>query len=271
MTPTPSSRHLADNMPAPNGVNRCPVSAAILTDPRAMNQHLANGIPHSSHSKSSTPPPRQTSEPLLSRSSLLSPSNFDIQFPTRSSKDDAYHVFEGKGKKPSTAGNEVNNEAYKIPSSGFNPRALLDPKSFAKTKHSNGDENSLSPNVTFTTSKPSASPREPTSNGSHPPICDSIPRRDYDEYEGHSISSLIERVHNVSERAERPPKRRKIEKAEDEVAFEEQKKANFGGGGKGGEIGDYMKQKKKEGLAESGPTSSVVDLTGGTSMLYEII
>ena len=73
------------------------------------------------------------------------------------------------------------------------------------------------------------------------------------------MGSLIERVHNVSQREERPQKKQKIDTFEEDDKY----KKNFGGGGKGGEIGEYIKQKKKEGIEEDGSSATIVDLTGG--------
>lgn len=77
------------------------------------------------------------------------------------------------------------------------------------------------------------------------------------------MGGLIERMHNVSKREDRPQKKQKREHI-GEDADDEQRKAVFAGGGKGGEIGEYMKQKRREGQQEAGPTNAVVDLTAGT-------
>lgn len=106
-------------------------------------------------------------------------------------------------------------------------------------------------------------PRHPQTHpdrNSHSSVGDCSAKRDRDDYEGQGMGSLLEKAYKVSPREERLQKKRKIENAED---FEDEKKAEYGGGGKGGDLGDYMKQKKKEGIEQSGPSSSVVDLTGG--------
>lgn len=74
------------------------------------------------------------------------------------------------------------------------------------------------------------------------------------------MGKMIERFHNVTERQERPRKKMKTEKDDD---GEDGIKASFNGGGKGGEIGEYMKQKREEGRKDSGPVNTVVDLTEG--------
>ena len=67
--------------------------------------------------------------------------------------------------------------------------------------------------------------------------------------------TLIERLHNVSQRGEPPQKRLKPH----QIGTENRTTA-FVGGGKGGEIEEYMKQKRDEGQITSGP-APVVDLT----------
>ena len=78
------------------------------------------------------------------------------------------------------------------------------------------------------------------------------------------MGNLIERIHNVTHREDRPRKRQKSEQIRGED--DDQKKTSFAGGGKGGEIGEYMKQKRKEGQSSVGP-NPVVDLTGGRDSL----
>lgn len=76
------------------------------------------------------------------------------------------------------------------------------------------------------------------------------------------MGNLIERIHGITQRDGRPQKRQKTTKM-DEEDDDEERKATFAGGGKGGEIGEYMREKRKEAQAESGPKSTVVDLTAG--------
>lgn len=73
--------------------------------------------------------------------------------------------------------------------------------------------------------------------------------------------TLIERLHNVSQRGEPPQKRLKPH----QIGTENRTTA-FAGGGKGGEIGEYMKQKRDEGQITSGP-APVVDLTESNYLL----
>ncbi|MCJ1282251.1 hypothetical protein MMC26_001574 [Xylographa opegraphella] len=80
----------------------------------------------------------------------------------------------------------------------------------------------------------------------------------YAEDESVGMGGLIERVHNVSAREERPIKKLKTQHNEDEITGT---KAVFGGSGKGGDIGEYMRMKRKEGQAEAVQPFSIVDLT----------
>ena len=251
---TPPSRHTSNSISSVNGVNDNSVSAAMLTNTRALKQHLANGTSHSFHFEPFSLPPRRSSEPPHSRS----PSSFPVVVDLTSkqiTKDDAHHVFNDKGKNASKtfAGTQPSTPAF---SSQFDPRRLLDPKAFGKDSRKS-DEQSASimttPSEHF--SPLHASPNLPNgevkSNGAH--------KRDHDKTTVPGMGSLIERVHNVSQREERPQKKQKIETLEEDDKY----KKNFGGGGKGGEIGEYIKQKKKEGIEEDGSSATIVDLTGG--------
>ncbi len=232
------------------------MSAAMLTNSKALKQHLANGTSHSSHFEVFSLPPRRSSEPPHSCSSLDSPVVVDFTS-KQLSKDDAYHVFNGKGKKASkTAVTQPSIPAF---SSQFDPRRLLDPKAFGKNSQKSDER---SPSIMTTPSEYSsplrASPNLP--NGESPEVnSNGAYKRDHDNTKVSGMGSLIERVHNVSQREERPQKKQKIETFEEDDKY----KKNFGGGGKGGEIGEYIKQKKKEGIEESGSSATVVDLTGG--------
>lgn len=81
------------------------------------------------------------------------------------------------------------------------------------------------------------------------------PKSGLGEENGQGMGTLIERLHNVSQRGEPPQKRLKHYQNGNE-----NRATAFVGGGKGGEIGEYMKQKRAESLITSGP-APVVDLT----------
>ena len=248
------------------GANPTRLSAAALMDPKALKKHLANGTPISSHFETSSLSSRRGSEPPHSESS------FDIHFlpdlAPQQSKDDAYHILENKGKKTMSAQNATM--AGQPAPSTFDPRRLLDPKGFSNDQ---GQRDSKSASTRSSSCRPT--PSDPQlnsqpceSNGELPEInVNGLHKRDREDYEGQGIGSLIERVHNVSQREERPQKKHKVQK--DDLGVEEGETVKFVRGGNGGEIGDYLKEKKKQGIAESGPVSAVVDLTGGTCHLFK--
>ena len=202
-----------------------------------MKKHVANGKSLSPLLNPQISRNRGSSEP--SQPSTLSPTFQNASsMISQSTKDDAYEFVMNKGKKALTP-----QPAEQTSPSHFNPRQLLDPVKF-------DTRTSERRNV------PSKSTLMNETNGN------SAHKRDYDESESQGMGNLIERVYNVSQREERPQKKQKAETFNDE----EEKKATYGGGGKGGDLGEYMKQKKKEGLAESSATGTVVDLTGGMSV-----
>ncbi len=248
------------------GANGTQLSAAMLTDPNALKKHLSNGTPISSHFETPSLSARRSSEPLHSESYLEMSSVPDIA--SQQSKDDAYHVLENKGKKPMSFQNATIRG--QMASSTFDPRHLLDPKGFSIDQRQRDHESASTESDSY---QPSSSNQQPngkssSGNGKTSQIdVKSSHKRDREDREGQGMSSLIEKVHNVSQREERPQKKSRIEN--DEFDAEEDGKAKFVGGSKGGEIGDHLKEKKKQGVAESGPVNAIVDLTGGTYHFFK--
>ena len=142
----------------------------------------------------------------------------------------------------------------------YDPKQLLNPKSFDTVKHQKQDvpdsttvprdvinpfgaSGIVSPKFVFD------SPDQDSGKRLHP------------EDENAGMGGLIERIHNVSAREERPVKKLKTQHIdENEISGP---KVAFGGSGKGGEIGEYMRMKRKEGQKEAVQAFSVVDLTTG--------
>ncbi|KAL9131595.1 MAG: hypothetical protein Q9217_000483 [Psora testacea] len=169
------------------------------------------------------------------------------------SKDDTHTICEGKARKaPSQPHMQTSSNVT-------NARQLLDPKNYKRQGYK-----SDSKTTSNASTSPLASPRNQNNGNLSDPASASTasPKRDLDEYEGQGTGGFIERLHGISQREDRPQKKPKFEKGEE---FDDDKKAMFHGGGKGGDLGEYVKQKKKEGLEESGLANTVVDLTGGMS------
>lgn len=80
------------------------------------------------------------------------------------------------------------------------------------------------------------------------------------------MGQMLERMHNVASRDMLPQKRRKLY---DDRPQDEQKKSEFNGGGKGGVIGEYMREKKEEGQKENIPTPAAVDISTGEFILLD--
>ena len=148
----------------------------------------------------------------------------------------------------------------------YDPKQLLNPKAFDNVKRQKQgvrDSATMSTNI--------IDPLQPTEVTTPQFIFNSLDhdtvKRPHIEAESSGLGGLIERVHNVSAREERPIKKLKIQHTdEDEIATP---KVAFGGSGKGGEIGEYMRMKRKEGREEAVQTFSVVDLTTGGASLND--
>ncbi|KAI4140230.1 MAG: hypothetical protein L6R39_005889 [Caloplaca ligustica] len=214
----------ARNMPASNGF---PVSVAMLLDPKSIKKQAANGIEDESPSFPPKPMLRHQSEPL--------DSSFPLPYPEANgyySKDDAHVPYKGRGKR--------------LPQSDvppFNARQLLDPKGFQqKPQQPREDVSSPKANgVTLTKPTEEVSIDKPTEGTN--------------AFQG--LGGMIERIHGISDRQERPQKRQKLDHEDGD-----DNKQTFSGGGKGGEISEYLKEKRKEGKDDAA-SASVVDLTGG--------
>jgi hypothetical protein len=81
---------------------------------------------------------------------------------------------------------------------------------------------------------------------------------------GGGMGHMLERIHNVADRDMLPQKRRKVN---DDHA-EHPRKAEFNGGGKGGVLGDYMREKREEGRQDRVAKGTAVDISTG---LFPII
>ncbi|KAL8711990.1 MAG: hypothetical protein Q9220_003686 [cf. Caloplaca sp. 1 TL-2023] len=226
-------------MPVSATPNGFPVSAAMLLDPKSMKKQVANGIPSDVSFNPSQSELRHTSEPL---DSDRLPDTIDA--PAHCSEDDAYIYTQGRGKrisKPSQV--SQSNGTPRIPS--FDARQLLDPRGFQQSPRANQRD--------LPSTKPTESSVQTPPNGTSPD--------DGETSISQGMGGMIERIHGISRREDRPQKRQKLENEDSET-----NKATFSGGSsKGGEIGEYLKQKRKEGQddAQAAVSESVVDLTAG--------
>ena len=73
------------------------------------------------------------------------------------------------------------------------------------------------------------------------------------------MGSMVERMHNVTDRDLLPQKRRKVQ----DTRPHNQGKAEFHGGGKGGVLGEYMRQKEEEGRKGRVSNGIAVDISSG--------
>ncbi|KAL8696301.1 MAG: hypothetical protein Q9201_007730 [Fulgogasparrea decipioides] len=233
--------HDARRMPLSTSANGFPVSASVLLDPKNVRKQADNGTSETFHSTYSGSKPRHNSEPLDTDAILQK-----IRLHESCSKDDAHVHFQGRGKRLSNSYAQRNDYPSAHPPT-FNARQLLDPKGFQQTPEQiNNDK--PAPKANSMNSIQPIDQRQPDE------------ARHFDENPGTSrgLGAMIEQVHGVSNREERPQKRQKVDH---ECADSD--KATFSGGSKGGELGGYLKQKRKEGQDDAQAAASVVDLTGG--------
>ena len=234
--------------PLSTAANGLPISAAMLTDPKELKK-LANGTTSTTNSHLNAPSPsgRRNSEPPVSSNLITSPI---VKF--TSFKEDAYDILEkqGRNKKPTNA--PVVNRP---PPTRFDPRQLLDPKGFKPNQQQNDSVVKLT-NL-LPTHNPPVPHHQQDKEAPHPT---DFGKHDHEGSEGQGQGSLIEQVHNVTNREERPSKKRKTE--DGFVDGDEQRVGTFRGG-KGGELGQYVKDKRREGQEHLGSAGVIVDLTKG--------
>jgi len=76
---------------------------------------------------------------------------------------------------------------------------------------------------------------------------------------GGGAGHMLERMHNITDRSMVPQKRQRVH--DDRQA--NGRKAEFNGGGKGGVIGEYMREKREDGRQENWSKGTVVDISAG--------
>ncbi|KAH8654000.1 SNF2 family N-terminal domain-containing protein [Tricladium varicosporioides] len=154
----------------------------------------------------------------------------------------------------------------------WNPTALLNPRGFQQAQHKNENgystkySNNSAPQLAFQFDSP---------GGSHEELGHSHPSSDYGGTGGRhngqngfaayangngqaqGMGHMLERMHNIADRSVLPQKRRKVHDDRDS----EKRKAEFSGGGRGGVLGEYMKEKREEGQKENKKRGTVVDIS----------
>lgn len=216
------------------------MSVVTMADSGSPKKHLLNGSSSNHFPSNCRSLGRRLSEP-----SLLLSLQFDLlSLPPFLSKDDTYAVIDHEGSGRSLA--TTLGPTY-VSRPRFDPRQLLDPKGY-NTVHQKKEQDSL---VEVRKASPHALTLEFT---------DKSQKRERNESEEYGMGNMIERVHNITDRQERPYKKQKTGQSDD---GEKNTKAGFSGGGKGGEISEYMRQKREEGKKDSGPLNTVIDLTEG--------
>ena len=229
--------------------------AAGLLEPQNQLKHSRNGELKQSHSSSPVPSTRSSSEPISHFP--LSPSS-ELTVASRVSNDDTYSSLGKQGFNQRTT--YPRNEHF-MPLKTIDPKELLNPKKFDSSQRARDEKRNITA-FQPSHSNVSANNQFTFTSNDHDSKDDTSP-----EPESSGMRNLIEKVHNVEKREDRPRKKQKKNYLEDQAEISKPKSA-FNGGGKGGEIGDYMREKRKEGQEECGPTATIVDLTAGELQLW---
>lgn len=224
---------------------------------KAERSHMAsfnqpNGTSTSFISRSPNIPHRAQPRPLVP----FANSNFPTVPRTSTACDDTYTNSLAQGRSTPA-----------IPT--WNAAALLNPRGFQKTQQQDERKaktpvnNTPSANIAFQFDSPTSS--DPPDQHAHllvPGVSGYGYMWPNNETPGIGMGHMLERMHNVSERDFPLQKRRKIDRDDED---DNTRNANFGGGGQGGVLGEYMKEKQDQGRKEAAAneTRPSVDLTGG--------
>lgn len=170
---------------------------------------------------------------------------------------------------------KANGAAQSYSAPKWNAAALLNPRGFQQPApqlmdgHRDGalTQYRNSPGLTFQFDSPGGSPALaqyqglPSSHGST--SNDYSNGLDNGNVQINGMGQMLERIHNVEDRSMLPQKRRKVhdDRPDDVTA------AGFTGGGRGGVLGQYMKEKKEEGRKERMTKGTSVDLSGRIVLL----
>ncbi|TVY42913.1 putative SWI/SNF-related matrix-associated actin-dependent regulator of chromatin subfamily A member 3-like [Lachnellula occidentalis] len=150
----------------------------------------------------------------------------------------------------------ANNTPAFASSSQWAPADLLNPRGYNQPPPRQRPEN-----VTYNNSAPQLAFQFDSPGGTPPPY---HPSQQYNGDMGMGIGNMLERMHNVTDRATVPQKRRKVyEEPED------RRKAEFSGS-RSGVLGSYMKEKKEQGQREATTKGTLVDISTSEDNEIEI-
>ncbi|KAI9826271.1 MAG: hypothetical protein M1826_006693 [Phylliscum demangeonii] len=133
-------------------------------------------------------------------------------------------------------------------SSHYDPRALLDPKRFSKRPSS---AHGVEPRPSSTGHTLAGSPYGYLDGGYSGPSDSTASRHGDGELNMAGMGGLIEKIHGVVSRADHPQKRQKREHSNGETDAADDNGGTFVGGGKGGDLAEYMRRKKEQGKREA--------------------
>ena len=217
------------------------------------------GSPPPSSLPSPSHPPRESSEPLAD---IRSDGSVTSEAYQSLSENDA-HQSKARGPKPPLIPSAIAHDTTRA--FGYSPQQLLNPKGFDTKKATDAFSTSANPTLDAEPANSHAEVSFTFQTGGNESSDDEGQDGDLPQ---NGLRSMIERTHNVSEREHRPTKRAKLEH-DSEDGDNSRTKSKFAGGTGRSELGEYVRNGRKEGVQNMGPpsVSSVVDLTAGLSPL----
>ncbi|KAF4625000.1 hypothetical protein G7Y89_g13166 [Cudoniella acicularis] len=219
----------------------------------------SNGTPSFALSSKPAASPQNLARASPSLQPRSDPQNY-LPHTTSFRQDDAYEDAWTGQPIPNVPRNA--NGAPAFAASNWNPTALLNPRSLHQPQkvQSAFSSNNPTPQLAFQFDSPEGtrelSHAHPSSNHTE------NGQNGFAVYangngEMRGMGHMLERMHNVADRSLIPQKRRKVhDERNDDI-----RKAEFTGGGKGGVLGQYMKDKREEGQRDAASKGGLVDIS----------
>ncbi|MCJ1313460.1 hypothetical protein MMC25_007138 [Agyrium rufum] len=236
-------------------------SPAALLNPKAASKgFMQDGLRPTFPALSAPSKRRHGSEPASIPLKEIDPNTMKVSMQKESTEHDEAYISPARKARANSL--SASNPKNTKPISIFDPRALLNPRNAytptSRKRPSPETTSSVASDPSHGGSSASSEPSFVFASSTNP---DDSPDEQETEQTaaGGGLRSFIEKIHNVEEREARPMKKPRLKG--DEEDEKPKSKAQFAGGKKSGELGQYIRDGRKEGQEVSGTAPTVVDLT----------
>lgn len=178
-----------------------------------------------------------------------------------SQRDHAYGNMSAWGSRPPSNVPLNANGVPAFDSQPWNPSTLLNPRGSHPVQQNSerpSPASSAAPQLSFQFDTPSGPQQTPSLHSNPANEQNGFASYANGNEQAGAMGHMLERMHNVTNRSMLPPqKRRRLDGDHDELRG----KSKFSGGGKGGVLGEYVRDKRDEGQREETARATVVDIS----------